>query len=155
MGYFDEPFFQDGIIGQGIEDATANGRVLLLQRRKRHRHQRLRLRPDRFVPNDPTGSGALTAAGGNTALANTNINLANVPTALYAAGFHNFNPNGQDVAQTVNDPSTNTSTPTELQYNEPYDQTKSPNNEVLIYTQNGKLYVQRRTTRIPTRSPRR
>src|SRR4029077_3573184 len=45
----------------------------------------------------------------NTALKNTNINLANVPTNLYAGGFHNFDPSGdpnkQDVAQTVNVPS--------------------------------------------------
>ncbi|MBE7190415.1 MAG: hypothetical protein INR67_19160, partial [Jatrophihabitans endophyticus] len=37
----------------------------------------------------------------------------------------------------VNDPYSNTSTPTVLQYNEPYDQTKSPNNEQLIWTQSG------------------
>ena len=136
VGYFDEPFFQDGIIAQGVDDASANGTCYFSSAANdigtNGYDSDLR-----FVANDPTGSGALTAAAGNTALAGTNINLANVPAALYAGGFHNFNPNGLDVAQTVNDPSTNTGTPTEFQYNEPYDQTKAPQNETLIYTVNG------------------
>ena len=88
----------------------------------------------RWVAN---GTG-LTAAAGNTALANTNINLANVPTNLYAGGFHNFNPaaGALDVAQLVNDPSS-TATDTILQWNEPYDQTAVPTGETLIYTQSG------------------
>ena len=41
VGYFDEPYFQDGVIAQGVDDASANGTCLLLQRVQRHRHQRV------------------------------------------------------------------------------------------------------------------
>ncbi len=132
VGYFDEPYFQDGIIGLGVADASANGTCYFSSAANdigtNGYDSDLR-----WVAN---GTG-LTAAT-NTALAGSNINLANVPAAFYAGGFHNFNPAaGQlDVAQTVNDPSTGT-TPTVLQWNEPYDQTSSPNNETLIWTQNG------------------
>ena len=125
------PIFQDGIIGDGVNDASAAG-VCYFSSAANDIGTNGYDSPLRFVPN---GTG-LTAAAGNTALAGTNINLANVPPALYAGGFHNFNPNGLDVAQTVNDPATGT-TPTVLQYNEPYDQSATPNNEVLIWTQNG------------------
>ena len=131
VGYFDEPYFQDGIIGDGVDDASANGTCYFSSAANdigtNGYDSDLR-----FVAN---GTGLTSAS--NAALAGTNINLANVPPALYAGGFHNFNPSGLDVAQTVNDPATNTSTPTIMQWNEPYDQTASPNNEALIYTVNG------------------
>ncbi len=133
VGYGDEPFFQDGIIAQGVDDASAFGACYFSSAANdigtNGYDSDLR-----FVPN---GTG-LTSAAGNTALAGTNINLANVPTNLYAGGFHNFNPApGQlDVAQTVNDPSTST-TETELQWNEPYDQNTQPNNLVNIYSSSG------------------
>ncbi len=132
VGYFDEPYFQDGIIGMGVDDASAAG-VCYFSSAANDIGTNGYDSDLRFVAN---GTG-LTAATGNTALAGTNINLAGVPAALYAGGFHNFNPNGLDVAQTVNDPSSNTTTPTVLQWNEPYDQTAAPNNETLIWTQNG------------------
>ena len=131
VGYFDEPFFQDGIIGFGVNDVTAAG-VSYFSSAANDIGTDGYDSDLRIVPN---GTG-LTAAAGNAALANTNINLANVPPALYAGGFHNFNPNGQDVAQTVNI-SANNEVPLIFQYNEPYDQTATPNNETLIYTVNG------------------
>lgn len=123
VGYFDEPFFQDGIIAGGVNDAAAFG-VAYFSSAANDIGVNGYEAPLRWVAN---GSG-LTAAAGNTALANTNINLANVPAALYAGGFHNFNPvNGQlDVAQTVNVQSNANQPPTTLQWNDPYDQNTTP-----------------------------
>ena len=47
-----------------------------------------------------------------------------MPAALYAGGFHNFNPNGLDVAQTVNIGGNN-AVPIDFQWNDPYDQNTS------------------------------
>ncbi|MET0225940.1 MAG: S8 family serine peptidase [Dokdonella sp.] len=123
VGYFDEPFFQDGIIGAGVDDAAAFG-VAYFSSAANDIGINGYESDLRWVPN---GSG-MTAAGGNTALGGTNIDLTNVPPELYAGGFHNFNPNvGQlDVAQTVNIASGNNEPDTVLQWNEPYDQTSEP-----------------------------
>ncbi len=117
VGYFDEPFYEDGIIGAGVNDVVAAG-VSYFSSAANDVGVNGYESVIRLVPN---GTG-LTAAAGNTALANTNINLTGVPTALYAGGFHNFNPNpGQlDVAQLVNVAANNT-VPTILQWNDPYD----------------------------------
>ena len=98
VSYFDEPFFQDGIIAQGVNDVVAAG-VSYFSSAANNLGTNGYDAPFRFVP---TGTG-LTAAT-NKALAGTNINLANVPAGLYAGGFQNFNPNGLDVAQLVNYP---------------------------------------------------
>ena len=105
VSYFDEPFFQDGIIGEGVDDAQRAA---------------CRISHPRRTISAPTGTNPTlrwvangtgnTAGAGNTALAGTNIDLTTVPAELYAGGFHNFNPNpGQiDVAQTVNIAANNT-----------------------------------------------
>lgn len=116
VGYFDEPFYGDGIIGAGVNAVAAAG-VSYFSSAANDIGINGYESVIRLVPN---GSG-LTAAAGNTALAGTNINLAGVPANLYAGGFHNFNPNGMDVAQTVNVAANNT-VPTILQWNDPYDQ---------------------------------
>ena len=109
VSYLDEPFFQDGIIAQGVNDVVAAG-VSYFSSAANNAGTNGYDSDFNFIPNDPTGSGALTAAGGNTALANTNIDLTGVPAAAYAGGFHNFNPAGTvaagttDVAQLVNFP---------------------------------------------------
>ena len=121
VGYFDEPFFQDGIIGGGVNDVAAAG-VSYFSSAANDVGVNAYDSDTRWVAN---GSG-LTAAAGNTALAGTNINLTNVPPALYAGGFHNFNPNGLDVAQTVNIAANNTVN-TVFQWNDPYDQNSSVN----------------------------
>ena len=133
LGYYDEPYFQDGIIAGGIADASAAG-VCYFSSAGNDIGSAGYDSQLRFVAN---GTG-LTAAAGNTALAGTNINLANVPTNLYAGGFHNFNPaaGGLQVAQLVGI-NANSTVPTVLQWNEPYDQSTEPNNETLIYTVNG------------------
>ena len=132
VGYFDEPVFQDGIIAEGIYDATDAG-VSYFSSAGNDIGTSGYDGDLNFIPN---GTG-LTAAAGNTALTGTNINLANVPPAFYAGGFNNFNPTGtQDIAQTVNY-ATNDEVPCVLQWNEPYDQTATPNNEALIWQQSG------------------
>lgn len=135
VGYYDEPLFQDGIIGQGVNDAAAFG-VTYFSSAGNDIGINGYDSELRWVPN---GTG-LTAAAGNTALVNTNINLANVPTDLYAGGFHNFNPAaGQiDVAQTVNIQSNANEPPTNLQWNDPYDQNTTPDYvQPPIYTATG------------------
>lgn len=118
VSYEDEPFFQDGIIGRAVDDVSAAG-VAYFSSAGNELPINSYASDYRNVPN---GTG-LTATAGNTALAGTNINLANVPANLYAGGFHNFNPvAGQlDVAQTVNIPSGNT-TPLVFEWDDPYDQ---------------------------------
>ncbi|MEP7044748.1 MAG: S8 family serine peptidase [Dokdonella sp.] len=137
VGYFDEPYFQDGIIGAGIDDAAAFG-VAYFSSAANDIGVNGYESDIRWVPN---GSG-MTAAGGNTALGGTNIDLTNVPPELYAGGFHNFNPNvGQlDVAQTVNIASNANEPATVMQWNEPYDQTSEPDLiEPAVFTQGGTI----------------
>ena len=116
VSYEDEPFFQDGIIGRGVNDVAAAG-VSYFSSAGNELPINAYASDFRPVPN---GTGLTSAT--NAALANTNINLANVPTNLYAGGFHNFNPNGTlDVAQTVNVPNGNTTT-LAFEWDDPYDQ---------------------------------
>lgn len=126
VGYYDEPFYQDGIIGNGIDDVYAAG-VSYFSSAANDVGINGYESEVRWVQNDPTNSGGLTFAAGNQALANTNINLAGVPAGLYAGGFHNFNPTpGQsDVAQTVNIGGNN-SVPCRFQWDDPYDQATAP-----------------------------
>ena len=132
VGYYDEPFFQDGIIASGITDAAAAG-VSYFSSAANDIGTNGYDSDTRWVAN---GTG-LTAAAGNTALAGTNINLANVPANLYAGGFHNFNPNGLDVAQTVNITSTANEPPTEFQWNDPYDQNTQATGATTVFTGSG------------------
>ena len=120
--YADEPMFQDGIVAQGVIDVVNAGKTYASSAGNDWGTDGYSsvYRP---VPN---GTGD-TAAAGNTALQGTNINLATVPQdqkALYAGGFHNFNPNGKDVAQTIN--TANDASFFIFQWNDPYD-TSAPN----------------------------
>jgi hypothetical protein len=134
VGYFDEPFYEDGIIGAGVNDVAAAG-VSYFSSAGNDIGIDGYESVIRVVPN---GTG-LTAAAGNTALAGTNIDLTNVPAGLYAGGFHNFNPNpGQlDVAQTVNMGSSSNNVPTILQWNDPYDQNTAISGETILFTSSG------------------
>jgi hypothetical protein len=131
VGYFDEPFFQDGIIGDGVNDVVATG-VSYFSSAANDIGVNGYDSDIRLVPN---GTG-LTAPS-NTALVGTNIDLTGVPTNLYAGGFHNFNPvPGQlDVAQTVNIGSNNRVF-TVLEWNDPYDQFggATPTNQIYANT---------------------
>lgn len=133
VSYLDEPMFQDGIIAQGVNDVVAAGVTYCSSAANNWAVDgyESEFRP---VPN---GTG-LTAAT-NTALKNTNINLAGVDPALYAGGFHNFNPSGdpnkQDVAQTIN--SGSDALAFTFQWNDPYDSSAPALIDPPIFTGNG------------------
>ncbi|MEO8950524.1 MAG: S8 family serine peptidase [Chthoniobacterales bacterium] len=123
VGYSDEPFFQDGLIGLAVDDvynagvsyfSSAGNDIGTYDYDSDYRN----------VPND------------GSALNGTNINLAGVPTNLYQGGFHNFNSNSgqQDIAQLVNVPSSPPAT--NFQWDDPYNQVLNydPN---PIYTDHG------------------
>ena len=126
LGYSDEPFFQDGIIAAAVNDVFAAG-VSYFSSAGNDIGTYDYDSDYRNVPND-----------GN-ALAGTNINLAGVPTNLYQGGFHNFNPKPgeQDIAQTVNVPSSPPAT--NFQWDDPFNQVVNfdPN---PIFTDHG-VYV--------------
>jgi len=132
VGYYDEPWYQDGVIAEGIDDVAAAGVAYFSSAANdigiNGYESELRI-----VPN---GTG-LTAAT-NSALVGTNIDLTGVPTNLYAGGFHNFNPNPgqQDVAQLVNWSGTQVVT---LQWDDPYDQHDLVPDEPPIYSATGTI----------------
>jgi subtilase family protein len=137
VGYYDEPYFQDGIIGQGVNDVAAFG-VAYFSSAANDIGINGYDSDLRWVPN---GIG-MTAADGNSALTGTNIDLTGVPAELYAGGFHNFDPDvgQQDVAQTVNIATNSNEPPTVVEWNEPYDQTSEPNLvEPPVFTGNGTI----------------
>ena len=127
VGYQDEPFFEDGIVGNAVDDVSAAG-VAYFSSAGNDIGTYDYDSDFRYVPN---GTG-LTAAAGNTALAGTNINLANVPTNLYQGGFHNFNPAGKDVALTYNVQGGTSLPVTNFQWNDPYNQTLSYNTPAIF-----------------------
>lgn len=132
VGYYDEPWYQDGIIGNGIDDVAAAG-VSYFSSAANDIGINGYESVLRIVPN---GSGLIAAT--NSALVGTNINLANVPANLYAGGFHNFNPNPgqQDVAQLVNVSGTQVVT---MQWDDPYDQHDLVPDQPPIYSATGTI----------------
>lgn len=128
VGYSDEPFFEDGIIGNAVDDVYAAGVSYFSSAGN-----------DIGTYDYDSDYRNVPYAGGTTpadcaALVGTNINLAGVPANLYQGGFHNFNPSGQDVAQTVNLPANPPAT--NFQWDDPYNQTLSFNLPA-IYTAPG------------------
>ncbi len=123
VGYSDEPFFEDGLIANAVDDVAAAGVSYFSSAGNDIGTYDY----DSDYRNVPNGPGALDG---------TNINLTGVPTNLYQGGFHNFNPNPgqQDVAQTVNVPASPPST--NFQWDDPYNQVLNidPN---AIYTDHG------------------
>ncbi len=107
--YLAEPFFQDGIVAQAVDEVADLGVSYFSSAGNRPGSQGYDSKV-RFVP--PT-SGSL---------AGTNINLTGVPPELYAGGFHDFAALGSppDVAQTI---SVSVSSTLVLQWSEPYDPT--------------------------------
>jgi hypothetical protein len=132
VGYYDEPWYQDGIIAEGIDDVAAAG-VSYFSSAANDIGINGYESELRIVPN---GTGVTAAT--NSALVGTNINLTGVPTNLYAGGFHNFNPNPgqQDVAQLVNWSGTQVVT---LQWDDPYDQHDLVPDEPPIYSTTGTI----------------
>jgi hypothetical protein len=139
VSYLDEPMFQDGIIAQGVNDVVAAG-VTYCSSAANNWSVDGYESVYRNVADDsgPTHTKT-TAALGNTALANTNVNLAGVDPVLYAGGFHNFNPSGdptkQDVAQTIN--SGSDALAFVFQWNDPYDSSAPALIDPPIYTNTG------------------
>jgi hypothetical protein len=108
--YLDEPFFQDGIVAQAVDEVVAKGVSYFSSAGNRPATQAYDAKIQ-LVPG--------TAAS----WANTNLDFSAVPSALYAGGFHNYAGNGAvDIAQTVqftvNPGSSNNVV---LQWNEPFD----------------------------------
>ena len=116
VGYSSEPWFEDGIVANAVDDVAAAGVSYFSSAGNDIGSYDY----DSDYRNVQNGTG-LTAAAGNTALAGTNIDLTGVPAGLYAGGFHNFNPNGLDVAQTVNVPAAPPQT--NFQWDDPYNET--------------------------------
>ncbi|MES1263765.1 MAG: pre-peptidase C-terminal domain-containing protein, partial [Peristeroidobacter soli] len=108
--YLDEPFFQDGVIAQAVDEVVAKGVSYFSSAGNRPATQAYDSKI-RIVPADPAS------------WAGTNLNFSTVNPALYAGGFHNFKTDGTvDIAQnvqfTANPGSSNTVV---LQWNEPFD----------------------------------
>ena len=126
VSYGGEPVFADGgVISSGVDDVVAMG-VSYFSSAANSYGVSVYNSDLRWVSNG-TGNTAAT----NSALVGTNIDLTGVPTELYQGGFHNFNPNGQDVAclWTVS----NSGAATEMQWDDPYDaQTPSINQPPLF-----------------------
>ena len=134
VGYFDEPWYEDGIIGAGVDDVATIKNVAYFSSASNDIGTNGYTSALRWVAN---GTGN-TFAAGNTALANTNIDLTGVPPELYAGGFHNFNPKlGQlDVAQTWALPGGGQIFV--MQWDDPYDQQTSAILETPpLYTNSG------------------
>lgn len=104
--YLAEPFFQDGIVAQAVDEVAAKGISYFSSAGNRPATQAYDSKP-RIVPG--------TAASWE----NTNLDFTGVDPALYAGGFHNFAGRSDvDIAQTINFSNRSTIV---LQWNEPYD----------------------------------
>ena len=133
VSYLDEPMFQDGIIAQGVNDVVAAGVTYCSSAANNWA-------VDGYQSTfRPVANGTGLTAPTNNALKNTNVNLAGVDPALYAGGFHNFNPSGdptkQDVAQTIN--SGSDALAFVFQWNDPYDSSAPALIDPPIFTGNG------------------
>ena len=144
VGYFDEPFFQTGIIGEGINDVYAAGVSYFSSAGNDIGINGY----DSDLHMVATSSAVTSVAGNNVLLNNSNINLTNVPANLYAGGFHNFtgDPSNPDYAQTVN-------VPTEavlaqfvlldyflvMEWDDPYDTTVPTLNQPPIWSSSGSI----------------
>jgi hypothetical protein len=133
VSYLDEPMFQDGIIAQGVNDVVAAGVTYCSSAANNWA-------VDGYQSTfRPVANGTGFTAATNTALKNTNINLAGVPPEFYAGGFHNFDPSGdptkQDVAQTIN--SGSNALAFTFEWNDPYDSSAPALIDPPIFTGNG------------------
>ncbi len=104
--YPGEPFFQDGIVAQAVDDVAAAGVSHFSSAGNRAATESYDSRP-RIVPGAPSS------------WRNTNLDFSGVDPALYAGGFHDFMEGpGRDIAQNIAfDPGSLIV----FQWNEPYD----------------------------------
>ncbi|HEY0681333.1 MAG TPA: S8 family serine peptidase [Steroidobacter sp.] len=104
--YLAEPFFQDGIVAQAVDEVAATGVSYFSSAGNRPATQAYDSKP-RLVP------------GTASSWEGTNLNFTGVDPALYAGGFHDFDEGSSvDIAQTI--AFTNGSRIV-FQWNEPYD----------------------------------
>lgn len=104
--YFAEPFFQDGIVAQAVDEVAAAGVSYFSSAGNRPATQAYDSKT-RIVP------------GTSASWQGTNLDFSGVDPALYAGGFHDFAAGGGvDIAQTVN---FNNGATMVFQWNEPYD----------------------------------
>ncbi len=108
--YLDEPFFQDGVVAQAVDEVVAKGVSYFSSAGNRPATQAYDAKVQ-LVP------------GTSSSWANTNLDFSGVPTALYAGGFHNFAGGGAvDIAQTLNfTANPGSSNNIVFQWNEPFD----------------------------------
>ncbi|MFL6527256.1 MAG: hypothetical protein ACJ8IQ_04085, partial [Chthoniobacterales bacterium] len=112
VSYLDEPMFSDGVIADGVNDVVKAGVSYASSAANNWG-------TDGYASTfRPVANGAGKTAATNSALKGTNIDLTGVDPSIYAGGFHNFNPNGLDVAQTIN---TSSNAPFVFEWNDPYD----------------------------------
>jgi len=101
-----EPFFQDGIVAQAVDEVAAAGVSYFSSAGNRSGTESYDSKL-RIVPGVPA------------IWRNTNLDFSAVDPALYAGGFHDFDPGaGRDIAQTVE---FDEGSLIVLQWNEPYD----------------------------------
>jgi hypothetical protein len=115
--YVDEPYFSEGITSAAIEEVSAAGVSYFSAAGNSYANEGY-LSDFRLVPFDPANPDA--------ALAGTNLDLTGVDPALYAGGFHNFNPvpGQQDIAQSLQ--ALFGDVFAEFQWDDPYDVTLPP-----------------------------
>ncbi len=131
VSYGGEPVFADGgVVMNGVDDVTAVG-VSYFSSAGNSYGVSVYNSDLRMIAN---GSGM--TAGTNTALVGTNVDLTGVPPGLYQGGFHNFNPNAQDVACTWN---ISNGAAIEIQWDDPYDTSDPVLNQPPIYTNSGNI----------------
>lgn len=108
--YYNEGMFSDGVIAQAVDDVAALGVSYFSS-------------AGNTPPTQGYASDFRLVPAGPNATAGTNVNLANVPPALYAGGFHNFRTDGtQDIAQTLT-LGTSRQLALTMQWDDPYDVT--------------------------------
>jgi len=106
--YLAEPFFQDGVIAQAVDEVVKKGVSYFSSAGNRPATQAYDSKIH-IVPGTPAS------------WANTNLDFSGVPADLYAGGFHNFAGNGTvDIAQNVTLNAGNGNTLV-MQWNEPFD----------------------------------
>jgi hypothetical protein len=128
VSYLSEPMFSDGVIAQAVNDVVEAGVTYASSAANNWG-------TDGYASVfRPVANGTGVKADTNSALANTNIDLTGVDPAVYAGGFHNFNPSGLDVAQTVN---TNADAPFVFQWNDPFDVSAPTIQEPPIFEADG------------------
>ncbi|HVF15680.1 MAG TPA: hypothetical protein VNA21_02180, partial [Steroidobacteraceae bacterium] len=104
--YLAEPFFQDGIVAQAVDEVAGKGVSYFSSAGNRPATEAY----DSKVRIVPGSAGSWSG---------TNLNFSNVDPALYAGGFHDFAPGSNvDIAQTVQFSEDSTIV---FQWNEPFD----------------------------------